>query len=626
MRTVKGDSLARAADSVILLLVAMAFAVDLIGGFRVGRGAFRLSAHDPVALLAAAAGIAAVRHVVRRRPTLRDRLRGLVSRTGADEPHGRPAGRLTWWAAIAVLAIAAAVLLHQQILQLNGVPDRGDPLFSMWRLAWIAHQLRRAPFHLFDANIFYPAGNTLAYSDATLLPGLLTAPFLWAGMPVATAHGVLFVLSFVAAGLAMFALAWEVTQRMAPSLTAGLMFAFYPYRFSTYSHLEMQGLALMPLALLFLLRVLRAGRWRDARWLGVVSAGQVLWSFYLGAYLAVGLAAVAAGLWLVGSLSLRRCGRQLALAAAIALIVVLPYSRPYWRAEQTVGSRGTAELSQFSASPKDYLTLTSNSGTWGSRLPSPVNGERALFPGGTAVALSVLAVVPPAGPVTAAAMIAALVSVDATLGLNGLVFRSLYGLATPFRAFRVPARFGMVLGLFVCLLAAIGLRRLERLARSRPAVRVVLWAVIAFAVLEARPHLELTPAPHVPSIYLSLSAEPGAPIVDLPVPEDDSEFLAEPTYVYYSTFHWHPLLNGYSGFTPSWYGRLQAASRDLPSDSAVSTFRDAGARYLVLHETYYPPGRYREIVLALDARRDLTLIATEPAQEGERRLYRFATR
>ena len=30
-----------------------------------------------------------------------------------------------------------------------------DALFGVWRVAWIAHQLRRDPAHLFDANIFY---------------------------------------------------------------------------------------------------------------------------------------------------------------------------------------------------------------------------------------------------------------------------------------------------------------------------------------------------------------------------------------------------------------------------------------------------------------------------------------
>ena len=53
----------------------------------------------------------------------------------------------------------------------DGVHDDGDPLMVTWVLAWVAHQLPRAPAHLFDANIFYPERNTLAFSETLLVPG-----------------------------------------------------------------------------------------------------------------------------------------------------------------------------------------------------------------------------------------------------------------------------------------------------------------------------------------------------------------------------------------------------------------------------------------------------------------------
>ena len=70
---------------------------------------------------------------------------------------------------------------------------------------------------------------------------------------------------------------------------AGILFGFYPYRISTYSHLEMQGVFLMPLALLWLLRTMETGRVRHGVALGLAVALEGLWSLYLGAYLAVGL-------------------------------------------------------------------------------------------------------------------------------------------------------------------------------------------------------------------------------------------------------------------------------------------------------------------------------------------------
>ena len=83
------------------------------------------------------------------------------------------------------------------------------------------------------------------------------------GVPLAAVHGLLYVGSFFAAGLTMFLLVRAVTGRLDAGLFAGILFAFYPYRFSTFSHLEMQGVFLMPLALYFLLRTLDAGRVRD---------------------------------------------------------------------------------------------------------------------------------------------------------------------------------------------------------------------------------------------------------------------------------------------------------------------------------------------------------------------------
>jgi len=55
--------------------------------------------------------------------------------------------------------------------QLTSIPENVDAYFSLWRIAWIAHQLPRDVVHLFDANIFHPLRHTLAYSDAVLLEG-----------------------------------------------------------------------------------------------------------------------------------------------------------------------------------------------------------------------------------------------------------------------------------------------------------------------------------------------------------------------------------------------------------------------------------------------------------------------
>ena len=51
--------------------------------------------------------------------------------------------------------------------------DNGDAQLNEWILAWIAHQLPRDPAHLFEANIFYPAHDALAFSEPLIVPAVI---------------------------------------------------------------------------------------------------------------------------------------------------------------------------------------------------------------------------------------------------------------------------------------------------------------------------------------------------------------------------------------------------------------------------------------------------------------------
>ena len=54
--------------------------------------------------------------------------------------------------------------------------DTADTIHHEWILAWDAHQLASDPGRLFDANIFYPERDTLAYSDHLLPQAVMGAP------------------------------------------------------------------------------------------------------------------------------------------------------------------------------------------------------------------------------------------------------------------------------------------------------------------------------------------------------------------------------------------------------------------------------------------------------------------
>ena len=88
------------------------------------------------------------------------------------------------WMLPAILCTALAIVhtwplaTSPAVLSRN---DNGDAQLNEWILAWVAHAIPRAPLHLFQANIFYPAKDTLAFSEPLIVPGLLGAPIAWLG-------------------------------------------------------------------------------------------------------------------------------------------------------------------------------------------------------------------------------------------------------------------------------------------------------------------------------------------------------------------------------------------------------------------------------------------------------------
>jgi hypothetical protein len=616
--------LAALGDRICLALFLLTLVVEFTGGARFGEGWYRVSVTSAWRLAMFTLALVVIRHLVVRHPSLRERL---IARRQARSSAGWPGLRLylptrrEWLLAALLVGAATAFTLREQIRMPTGVPDLGDPLFSMWRLSTIARQLANDPWHLFDGNIFYPAATTLAYSDAILLPGLIAAPFLWAGVPVAVMYVALCVGSFFLAGLAMFLLVRALTRQFTPALLSAVLFAFYPYRFSGYSHLEKLGTFFMPIALLLLLRLLQAGGLRTGLLLGFCIGLQALWSLYLATFLALALAAVAITRWAGGHFLWRERARGLVAAVLVAGAIVGPYTLPYWRAREAVGERNRFEALFYSARPADLLTVAPSNRLYGPVLGS-ADGERHLFPGATAALMTGVALIPPFSPLAGAALAGLVVSVDGALGLNGATFTWLYDTIPPFRAFRAPGRFSLVVGLFAALLAGFGLARLlgKQPGRGRHAAAA---AVIAFAFFELQPALRLLPVPtSPPPIYAALPDQGDAVLVDLPVPSDFS--LQDFTYIYNSTFHRRRLLNGASGFIPPGYARVVVASGEFPSSESVATLRHLGADYAVVHGDFYEPDAYARIVSALDGRPDAELVAARPSPGGrEDRLYRL---
>jgi hypothetical protein len=126
-----------------------------------------------------------------------------------------------------------------------------------------------------------------------------------------------------------------------------------------------------------------------------------------------------------------------------------------------------------------------------------------------------------------------------------------------------------------------------------------------------------------PAIYASISGEPAAVLAEFPIVAPPQAYYFDARYLYFSTFHWHRLVNGNSGYFPKSYDELLVRAGDFPSDSAVEYLRTRGVDYVAVHGAFYDPAAYGRVITTLDARRDITRVAAAPWEGSESRLYRI---
>jgi hypothetical protein len=86
-------------------------------------------------------------------------------------------------------------------------------------------------------------------------------------------------------------------------------------------------------------------------------------------------------------------------------------------------------------------------------------------------------------------------------------------------------------------------------------------------------------------------------VVEFPMPRADTLPGQEARYAYMSTFHWMPLLNGYSGYYPVSYFTLLNDVRNFPNGTAIPGLRRRGARYLIVHTSLYIPDRSGQVLI-----------------------------
>lgn len=517
-----------------------------------------------------------------------------------------------------------------------GRADNGDGQFSIWNVAWVARALVRQPLRVFDANIFHPHRSTLAFSEANLGAGALAVPAYWATGDPVVAHSFAFLLSFALTIVTTYYLARYLTRSRCAALTSAVLFAFCPYLFGRTSHIQLLMVFGLPLCLLAMHRLIDRPTVPRMGVLGFAVALQGLFCAYYGV-----LAGLLVGLGVLSYASLDGRWRQLRYwtlatgAALVAVLIVLPFFLPYRELQVTTGfGRSLADAATYSADWGAYFASNSRLHAWMLALLHRRND--VLFPGFLAMGLGVAGLLVgwrQTGTRRHAIYYTLVLGLAlwSSFGPKAGLYRALYHAVPVFSLLRAPARFGVAVTLALAVLSGFAVARVLRAQAPRRA-GFVSAALIVAALADL--HLSEMPFRDVPPparIYRFLRDLPPGAVVEFPFFYLREMFHRHSWYMLQSTYHWKPLVNGYSDYIPQDFRDMAVPLSSFPNMAGFRILEPRGTRYVVFHLDWYNRKnrdalverlyRYREFLRPLNCGRDTLLyeIVGWPQHENERK-------
>lgn len=478
--------------------------------------------------------------------------------------------------------------------------DVPDAHMYLWTLGWDAYALLNQPRQIFDANIYHPYANTLAYSENLIGTALVSSPIIWLTGDILLATNLAALLSCVLCGLGGYVLARRLHIGIGGAFVCGVIFAFAPPRFFRMGQLHMTAMQWMPFSLAFLHSYFEHGRRRDLRaavgffslqalssghgatYLTLATLGLLVWQFSLGAPIAF-------------RQRLKDFGVTGAYLIAPAVWVMMPYRLSQAEAGLRRGylSDALPYKESFLASPSRFHQFIQE------RFLGPFEREpdAFLFPGILVLLLAVIAVVSwPArrrlrDNFVPFYLLVAIVSAMMFTSWPFQIWESVHWLPA-LNFIRIPSRFILLTMLALAVLAGAGVDRLAvKLSKSTGAAAAAVVAALLLAEYSAYPFQGVPFEINPPAIDRWLDTRPK-PFVIAEVPAPGPGNLGQlerhqTRSMLHSTAHWQKTIHGYSSLRRPLHDRLYAELPGFPDATSIASLQEVGVTYVVVHTEDY---------------------------------------
>ena len=508
----------------------------------------------------------------------------------------------------------------------NEVPGYADCHYYLWSLWWFKTSLFNLSNPFYTNYMYYPEGVHMWFVDNAPLNGLFSIP-LQILFGLAASYKIIWILTFIFSGYAMFLLVRYITRNPYAAFISGLVFMFCPYRFAhALGHMNLISTIWIPLYILYFLKTINEPKRVNILILSVMFLFNMLSSYYYVVFLLAFSILYLLYFYLTDRELLNaNTAKRITLSLIISGIFSMPLIYPMFRELLSAKIRYmysegfvvySADLLGFIL-PSIFHPLFKNyvAGIYTNFTGN--DAEFTVFVGYTVLILSILSILKLKSNYVSfwalCSIIFFVLSLGPLLHINGLFnfYVENYSVYLPlpysilmripiFSLARVPSRWDIMLILSLSVLVGYMIDYVSRISVYSEMRKKFIYILISGLIL-----FEFLSIPFpmisadVPSFYHKIAADKEDYVI-LEIPSLHGN-LIYPNHLYYQVVHGKRLIGGYVGRAnvipyPSiieelWMGDQPSTSTNVTIDHNETTLllNLYNIKYIVLHTNLLNP-------------------------------------
>lgn len=497
----------------------------------------------------------------------------------------------------------------------------GDELLIAWIHSWVVHALFTNPLSIFNANIYYPYQNSLAYSDLFITGSLLTAPFVYLiGQPIA-ANNITLISSILFLGFTIYLLSLQVSKNYLSSLLAGILVVFSPVTLSYAVQIQMIEIYWVPLSILFYLLYLKNKKTKYF----ILFLASFLLQFYnsfLPAYFIIFSVVIIS---IFNHFENREkfriyLSRKNLVLILLTFLLMIPLMIPYFQVStQFHYTRDLRDTIHFALQPEDLLYPGENTRLASSLIrliPTNQFSQNNEFkPGYLGFIFSFLLVLVISFLIIkrkkptfydksfiSIATIGIVLSLGPFLHLGRhtihfpvpipLPYLLFYYILPGFQGFRNSQRWEMLFVIAIAILISLIFSNILKNISFKK--QLIIYGILFLGII----------VEFLPFTFVSIPQKKDFPKIYswMAGTQADSKFIIIPAYTwsmqpnvgnelyreYFSTSDFRPMVNGYSGFSPPpWQNFISTLHENFPNKTSVNLLQSIGIQYVIIDNGQY---------------------------------------